>query len=163
MAVISTPQAGRLTVSVMENVGGKETVHARNFPGLKAAATDQAVYDTGSAIAGLQSLPRDVYEAARLDKASRWTILRRITLPLMTPTLSFVFIMKFINAFKSFSAIDVMTQGGPQGSSMVLGYWIYNAGRVKFNYGFAMVGAIVLTALVAVFTLLANKGFRKED
>ena len=114
-------------------------------------------------IAGLQSLPRDVYEAARLDKASRWTILRRITLPLMTPTLSFVFIMKFINAFKSFSAIDVMTQGGPQGSSMVLGYWIYNAGRVKFNYGFAMVGAIVLTALVAVFTLLANRGFRKED
>ena len=57
MAVVSTPQAGRLTVSVMETVGGKETVHARNFPGLKAAATDQAVYDTGSAIAGLQSLP----------------------------------------------------------------------------------------------------------
>ena len=77
--------------------------------------------------------------------------------------LSFVFVMKFINAFKSFSAIDVMTQGGPQGSSMVLGYWIYNAGRVKFNYGFAMVGAIILTAMVAVFTLLANKGFRKED
>ena len=114
-------------------------------------------------IAGLQSPPKDVYEAAKLDKASKWTILRKITLPLLTPTLSFVFIMKFINAFKSFSAIDVMTQGGPQGSSMVLGYWIYNAGRVKFNYGFAMVGAIILTAMVAVFTLLANKGFRKED
>ena len=114
-------------------------------------------------IAGLQSLPKDVYEAAKLDKASKWTILRKITLPLLTPTLSFVFIMKFINAFKSFSAIDVMTQGGPQGSSMVLVYWIYNAGRVKFNYGFAMVGAIILTAMVAVFTLLANKGFRKED
>lgn len=114
-------------------------------------------------IAGLQSLPKDVYEAAKLDKASKWTILRKITLPLLTPTLSFVFIMKFINAFKSFSAIDVMTQGGPQGSSMVLGYWIYNAGRVKFNYGFAMVGAIILTVMVAVFTLLANKGFRKED
>ena len=114
-------------------------------------------------IAGLQSLPKDVYEAAKLDKASKWTILRKITLPLLTPTLSFVFVMKFINAFKYFSAIDVMTQGGPQGSSMVLGYWIYNAGRVKFNYGFAMVGAIILTAMVAVFTLLANKGFRKED
>ena len=114
-------------------------------------------------IAGLQSLPKDVYEAAKLDKAGKWTILRKITLPLLTPTLSFVFVMKFINAFKSFSAIDVMTQGGPQGSSMVLGYWIYNAGRVKFNYGFAMVGAIILTAMVAVFTLLANKGFRKED
>lgn len=114
-------------------------------------------------IAGLQSLPKDVYEAAKLDKAGKWTILRKITLPLLTPTLSFVFIMKFINAFKSFAAIDVMTQGGPQGSSMVLGYWIYNAGRVKFNYGFAMVGAIVLTAMVAVFTLIANKGFKKEE
>ena len=114
-------------------------------------------------IAGLQSLPKDVYEAAKLDKASKFTILRKITLPLLTPTLSFVFIMKFINAFKSFAAIDVMTQGGPQGSSMVLGYWIYNAGRVKFNYGFAMVGAIVLTAMVAGFTMLANKGFKKED
>ena len=114
-------------------------------------------------IAGLQSLPKDVYEAAKLDKASKFTILRKITLPLLTPTLSFVFIMKFINSFKSFAAIDVMTQGGPQGSSMVLGYWIYNAGRVKFNYGFAMVGAIVLTIMVAGFTALANKGFKKED
>ena len=114
-------------------------------------------------IAGLQSLPKDVYEAAKLDKASKFTILRKITLPLLTPTLSFVFIMKFINSFKSFAAIDVMTQGGPQGSSMVLGYWIYNAGRVKFNYGFAMVGAIVLTIMVAGFTVLANKGFKRED
>lgn len=115
-------------------------------------------------IAGMQSLPADVYEAAKLDKASKWTILRKITLPLLTPTLSFVFIMKFINAFKSFAAIDVMTQGGPQGSSMVLGYWIYNAGRVKFNYGFAMAGAIVMTLLVAAFTIFANKGFKsKED
>ena len=114
-------------------------------------------------IAGLQSLPKDVYEAAKLDKASKFTILRKITLPLLTPTLSFVFIMKFINAFKSFAAIDVMTQGGPQGSSMVLGYWIYNAGRVKYNYGFAMVGAIVLTIMVAGFTVLANKVFKKED
>lgn len=114
-------------------------------------------------IAGLQSLPVDVYEAAKLDKASRWTILRKITLPLLTPTLSFVFIMKFINAFKSFAAIDVMTQGGPQGSSMVLGYWIYTAGRVKFNYGFAMAGAIVMTIMVAAFTLLANRGFKDKE
>ena len=114
-------------------------------------------------IAGLQSLPKDVYEAAKLDKASKFTVLRKITLPLLTPTLSFVFIMKFINSFKSFAAIDVMTQGGPQGSSMVLGYWIYNAGRVKFNYGFAMVGAIVLTIMVAGFTVLANKGFKREE
>ena len=56
MAVISTPQAGRLTVSVMETVGGKETIHTRNFAGLKPTATDQEVFDVGTGIAGLQKL-----------------------------------------------------------------------------------------------------------
>ena len=107
-------------------------------------------------IAGLQSLPKDVYEAAKLDKASKAVIFRKITLPLLAPTLSFVFIMKFINSFKSFAAIDVMTQGGPQGSSMVLGYWIYNEGRVKFNYGFSMAGAVIMTIMVASFVLLSQ-------
>ena len=56
MAVINTPQSGRLTVSVVETVAGKETIHARNFAGLKPAATDQDAYDVGNAIAGLQKL-----------------------------------------------------------------------------------------------------------
>jgi ABC-type sugar transport system permease subunit len=113
-------------------------------------------------IAGLQSIPAYVYEAARLDKASKFTIFRKITVPLLSETLMFVFIMKLINSFKSFAAIDLMTQGGPRGSSMVLGYWIYNAGRVKFNYGFAMAGALILTIIVALFTILANQVFKKK-
>ncbi len=113
-------------------------------------------------ISGLQSIPPDVYEAAKLDKASKSRVFVKITLPLLSPTLLFVFIMKFINSFKAFAAIDLMTQGGPQGSSMVLGYWIYNAGRVKFNYGFAMAGSIVLTFIVAAFTIAANKVFNKK-
>ena len=56
MAVVSTPQAGRLTVNVSEIVSGKEVTHARNFSGLKAGASDQDVFDVGSAIAGLQKL-----------------------------------------------------------------------------------------------------------
>jgi len=56
MAVINSPQSGRLTVNVVETVGGKETIHARNFTGLKPGASDQDVYDTGVAIAGLQKL-----------------------------------------------------------------------------------------------------------
>lgn len=113
-------------------------------------------------ISGLQAIPPDVYEAAKLDKASRFRMFVKITLPLLSPTLLFVFTMKFINSFKSFAAIDLMTRGGPQGSSMVLGYWIYNAGRVKFNYGFAMAGAIVLTFIVAAFTIIANKVFDRN-
>lgn len=56
MAVINTPQSGRLTLSVVETVAGKETVHARNFAGLKPTATDQDAYDVGDVIAGLQKL-----------------------------------------------------------------------------------------------------------
>ena len=67
-------------------------------------------------------------------------------------------------AVKSVDASEIKAISlSTQGSSMVLGYWIYNAGRVKFNYGFAMVGAIVLTIMVAGFTVLANKVFKKED
>ena len=56
MAVINTPQSGRLTLSVVETVAGKQTIHARNFAGLKPAATDQDAYDVGNAIAGLQKM-----------------------------------------------------------------------------------------------------------
>lgn len=113
-------------------------------------------------IAGLQSIPSYVYEAAKLDKASTFKVFRKITVPLLSPTLMFVFIIKFINSFKAFSAIDLMTQGGPRGSSMVLGYWIYNAGRVKFNYGFSMSGALVLTLIVSIFTFIAYRFFNKK-
>ena len=56
MAVVSTPQAGRLTINVSEVVSGKEVTHARNFAGLKAGASDQDVFDVGSALAGLQKM-----------------------------------------------------------------------------------------------------------
>lgn len=113
-------------------------------------------------ISGLQSIPTYGYEAAKLDKASKWTTFRKITLPLLSPTLMFVFTVKFINAFKTFVTVDLMTQGGPQGHSMVLGYWIYTMGRVNQNYGFAMVGAIVLTILIAIVTFVNNKLFNKK-
>lgn len=113
-------------------------------------------------ISGLQSIPTYVYEAAKLDKASKWTTFRKVTLPLLSPTLMFVFTVKFINAFKTFVTVDLMTQGGPQGHSMVLGYWIYTMGRVNQNYGFAMVGAIVLTILIAIVTFVNNKLFNKK-
>ena len=56
MAVINTPQSGRLTLSVVETVAGKQTIHARNFAGLKPTATDQDVFDVGNAITELQKL-----------------------------------------------------------------------------------------------------------
>ena len=110
-------------------------------------------------IAGLQGIPTYVYEAAKLDKASKSTTFFKITLPMLAPTLSFVFITKFINAFKVFAPIQIMTDGGPMGSSMVLSYWIYKVGRVGYNYGLAMAGAIILTILVGGCTIINNHIF----
>lgn len=112
-------------------------------------------------IAGLQGIPTYVYEAAKLDKASKSTTFFKITLPLLAPTMSFVFLTKFINSFKVFAPIEIMTNGGPMGSSMVLSYWIYKVGRIGFNYGQAMAGAIVLTIMIALTTALKNIYFDK--
>ena len=103
-------------------------------------------------ISGLQSIPNYVYEAAKLDKASKAKAFFTITLPLLMPTLSFVFVNKFITSFKVFAPIEIMTNCGPMGSSIVLSYWIYKVGRIGYNYGFAMAGAIILTILTASFT-----------
>lgn len=113
-------------------------------------------------IAGLQAIPSYVYEAAKLDKASRMKTFFMITFPLLAPTLSFVFVNNFINSFKVFATIEIMTNGGPMGSSMVLSYWIYKVGRIGYNYGFAMSGAIILTVLIAVFTWLNWKFFNRK-
>lgn len=110
-------------------------------------------------ISGLQGIPAYVYEAALLDKASKSTTFFKITLPLLAPTMSFVFLTKFINSFKVFAPIEIMTNGGPMGSSMVLSYWIYKVGRIGFNYGTAMAGAIVLTLMICICTLLKNLYF----
>ena len=114
-------------------------------------------------ISGLQGIPSYVYEAAKLDKASRPTTFFKITLPLLTPTLSFVFVTKFINSFKVFAPIEIMTNGGPMGSSMVLSYWIYKVGRVGYNYGMAMAGAIVLTIIVGGFTIFNYRFFANKS
>lgn len=113
-------------------------------------------------ISGLQGIPSDVYEAAKLDKASKSTTFFKVTLPLLMPTLSFVFVTKFINSFKVFAPIEIMTNGGPMGSSMVLSYWIYKVGRLGYNYGHAMAGAIVLTIIVGVCTALNYKFFARR-
>lgn len=112
-------------------------------------------------VSGLQGIPAYVYEAAQLDKASKTTAFFKITLPLLAPTMSFVFLTKFINSFKVFAPIEIMTNGGPMGSSMVLSYWVYKVGRIGFNYGNAMAGAIVLTLMIALCTLLKNIYFNK--
>ncbi|SDO57450.1 carbohydrate ABC transporter membrane protein 1, CUT1 family [Nakamurella panacisegetis] len=83
-------------------------------------------------LAGLQSIPTDLYEAAEVDGATGWQRFRRITFPLLSPSTFFVVVISLINGFQVFDQVFVMTGGGPEGSSQVVVGQIYN---LTFRYG----------------------------
>ena len=103
-------------------------------------------------VAGLQGIPRELYHAAALDGASRWTVLRRITLPLLAPVILVALIFRTIDAFRVFDSIYVLTGGGPANSTETLSIYAYKTlfQSLEFGYGSALaVSVFVLVALVA--------------
>jgi multiple sugar transport system permease protein len=105
-------------------------------------------------LAGLQSISQSYYEAAEVDGASGWQKLWRITLPLITPSLFFYFIITMINAFQTFEQIYIMTRGGPVNSTTTIVYYIYRNAFRNFKMGYASAQAIVLFAIIMVLTLI---------
>jgi sn-glycerol 3-phosphate transport system permease protein len=102
--------------------------------------------------AGLQTVPDELIEAARVDGAGAWTRLRRVTIPLLSPTIFFAIVVGTIHAFQSFGQIDVLTQGGPDDRTNVLVYAIYRAVRGEQNDGKAAVLAIALFVITIALT-----------
>ncbi|GAA4888572.1 sugar ABC transporter permease [Tessaracoccus lubricantis] len=112
-------------------------------------------------LAGLQAIPRDMYEAATIDGAGAWRRLRHVTLPLLTPSTFFVLVISFINGFQVFDQVYVMTRGGPQGSSQVLVGQVYD---LTFRYGRAGEGAALswlLFLLILAVTVVQMIGQRR--
>lgn len=105
-------------------------------------------------LAGLQSIPGEIYEAAALDKTPAWRTFRKITLPMLSPTLFFLTIVGMINSFQVFETISIMTQGGPVNSTNTLVYYIYENGFSYFKIGYASAAGVVLLAIIAVLTLV---------
>jgi sn-glycerol 3-phosphate transport system permease protein len=103
-------------------------------------------------LAGLQALPDDLYEAARVDGIGAWGRFRHITLPLLSPTLLFASVVLLINSFQSFGQIDLLTQGGPLDRTNVIVYDIFTQFRAG-NVGVASAEAVVLFVIVLVLTL----------
>ena len=105
-------------------------------------------------LAGLKSLPREPYEAARVDGASRWQSFWRITLPLLKPTILIVLLLRTMQGFKVFDIIYAATGGGPGTATTVLNYHIYTVGMVFFKMGYAAALANILLIIVAVLAVL---------
>lgn len=105
-------------------------------------------------MAGLQSIPRDLYEAADIDGANGWVKFRRITFPLLSPTSFFLLVTGVISTFKVFDIIAVTTQGGPIGSTSMMVWYLYDTAFVNLKVGYASSIAVVLFLFVLVITLL---------
>jgi multiple sugar transport system permease protein len=110
-------------------------------------------------LAALQGIPRELYEAARIDGASSWQSFLKVTVPLLTPATFFVTMMLTISCFKVFDLIYVMTGGGPGRATNVLVFTIYDSAFVSFEYGYSSAIAMALFMIVLAITLLQ---FRME-
>jgi len=108
-------------------------------------------------ISGLQNVPVELYEAARVDGAGSWAQTRHITLPIMSPTIFFAAVVGVIHAFQAFGEIDIMTSGGPAGATNVVVFQIYQEAFQKFEFGAASAQALLLFLVILVLTYFQFK------
>lgn len=114
-------------------------------------------YFTMLVLSGLQAIPPDVTEAARIDGAHGLSLLRQVVLPLLSPTILFCLILSVIQSFQVFDQIYVMTDGGPGTSTLTLVYYLYQLGFEFFHFGHGAAVGVVLLAVLLTFTALQLK------
>jgi ABC-type sugar transport system permease subunit len=112
-------------------------------------------------LAGLQAIPKDYYEAAMIDGARPFQRFIYITIPLLLPTILFVMVISLLSAVKVFLNPLVMTGGGPNGTTRVLPYFIYETGFAYFRMGEAAAASMVLFVFVFVLTLIVLRLLRR--
>ena len=105
-------------------------------------------------LAGLQAIPRDLYEAATVDGAGPWWRFRSVTLPMLSPITFFLTVTSILNTFQSFDIIQVMTRGGPVDATNTLVYYVYEQGFIAFNAGRSAAAALVLFGLMFAVTMV---------
>ncbi len=103
-------------------------------------------------LAALQGVPRELYEASRIDGANRWTQFHAITLPLISPTVLLTMIITIVGSLQVFAQIAVLTQGGPGMSTTVLVYYLYQQAFQFHRFGYGATVSILLFVIVAILT-----------
>jgi multiple sugar transport system permease protein len=113
-------------------------------------------------LAGLQSIPEEMYDAAKVDGASAFQRLLYITIPLLKPTTFFLLITSVIGTFQIFTEVYIMTNGGPLNRTTTIAYYLYTNAFRELDMGYATAMAFVLFAMIFVFTLLQWKYARGD-
>ncbi len=112
-------------------------------------------------LAGLQGVPKQLYEAAQIDGANAWEKFTNVTLPMLSPVVFFTLIIALINSFKVFTEIYALTGGGPGHSTNVLVYNIYVEAFQKYNLGYASAMSYVLAIIIVTITIIQFRGQKK--
>lgn len=109
-------------------------------------------------LAGLESLDQSPLEAAQIDGAGRWQTLRHVTLPMLSPVITVVLLLRVIDAVKTFALINTMTQGGPGTSTLAISSYVYRTGFQTFDIGYSTtLGLIVSVAMVILLFPTAGR------
>ena len=105
-------------------------------------------------LTGLQSIPLDVYEAARSDGASRWQTFRYITLPLLRPTIALMLVLSITGSLLAFDQFFIMTRGGPDGSTVSMVMVLFREGFTRFDLGSAAALSVLLLIVLVVLNVI---------
>ena len=114
-------------------------------------------------LAGLQSIPLEMQEAALIDGAGRWAVFRRITLPLLRPVITLAVILTTINSFQVFDSAYVMTNGGPFYATTTLVFYAYQQAFEQYSMGYAAAIAFVLFLIILAISLLQRRILRGDE
>ncbi|EJW18489.1 sugar ABC transporter permease [Paenibacillus alvei] len=113
-------------------------------------------------LAGLQNIPKDLYESASVDGIGTWKVTTRITIPLTMPTTLFVAVVALTNAFKLVDHLWIMTKGGPDNASSLLLYHIYDTAFSFYDQGMAATMTVIMIALLLVLSSLQFFGWDRK-
>lgn len=114
-------------------------------------------------LAGLQSIPKEIYEAAEIDGASPWQQFWHVTLPSLRPVLLFCLVLSIIGTLQLFTEPWLITNGGPGTATTTLGVYLYRQGFQNINFGYASSIAYVITLLALVFSIIQLRLFGREQ
>jgi multiple sugar transport system permease protein len=113
--------------------------------------------------AGLQTVPKEIYEAGAIDGASEMTMFFRITIPLLRPVLVFVLVTTVIGSFQIFDTIAITTKGGPVNATRVIYWYIYEFAFGRFQMGYATAVAVILFLILIAVTFLQMRFLRSGE
>jgi multiple sugar transport system permease protein len=113
-------------------------------------------------LAGLQAIPVEPLEGARVDGASGWQTLRFVVLPLLSPVILVAILIRLMDSFKTFDLIFVLTQGGPGMSTEILNYYTYRNGFKFFHMGYASALSWLLVIILNVISMILGRTLRSR-